>query len=252
MSAQEQSYQEQIKTLEAQLEALRAKDVINSAPLSYGIVNSSALPDVLQKGTKVIYIYNRQDAVPAIIESIHRDREVYDIAALIPNSNVKIEWSADKRAYNRVEKVELVERLFQRVRLDDPRKIFVKTADDLAAPVRGTEGIIQSQVTRFREAGTLLTVPRFHDWHTSIIGTFFDPSMFKFRIRCWRAATRVENQMFPAVEEIFPKNKKQVEGGDFYLDFAKCFNRYFKEYHLGRSKAGEKWNSVEIQTFLVE
>lgn len=241
----EPSNEDRILELEKELAKLRAlsdvNTLIDNAKSNLpSIINTPSLTNELVEGQPIAFIYNRQDVVPGVITHINHDN-TYDLRVYIPTTLAKIEFDGYKTSFNRTDRIELVEREMLRVRLANPKTIFRKETVALNSPnERGLDGIEQTHVNVYKAVG-IASQLKLHEFHTSLVGTFYDPSPYNYKVHCWRAPIEVQGQQFPAEQEIFPKKKP------FYESFDKAFNRYFKEYHQSRSKSGSKWNRVDIQ-----
>lgn len=216
------------------------------------LIKSPALDSIsstLRLNQPIAYIDSRLEVVPGIIKTINRD-STYDLEVYIPTPTVALKWQSGNRAFDRVESTELKPQPRLKTRLSDPRWNYRKQQQALTKPQRGEGGIIQTEidiyspVSDFDGKPVLLQLPRFHDFHTSLVGTFFDPSIYIFNITCFRNAIEIDGQKFPPVNEKFPRNKP------YYEDFHKAYNKYFKEFHQGRSRKGSKWDSVVINAGL--
>jgi len=204
-------------------------------------------------GDNVCFIYSRLEVVPATIIKTHAYDNTYDIVAYIPSSVVKLKWKNQKQGLDRVETIDLVERHFPKVRLSDPRMTFRKQMIPLA-DAQTVDGRTQTHYDIFSpvlEPNTtrprLQQVPRFHEFHTNIVSTIFDPSIYNFNVVCFRGKREIDKNVFSnQVQETYPK-KKMV-----YEIFTKAFDRFYKEYYLGRGKANSKWDSVQIVPTLRE
>lgn len=194
-------------------------------------------------GMPVAFIYNRTIAVPATITSVNPDGETYDISALIPQAKVKVKFKSNNQDFKRKSTMELVEQTFKNVRIGEPRIIYVKVGIPLDQPqVDETRGIRQTHIDRFQDSQKRLRSPKFHEFHTNIIGNIFNPEIYLFRVWAWRAEMEVEKGVIiPEENTIWPNTQG-------YLPYMKAFNRFFKESY---QKVG-KWNRVEMQTFLKE
>jgi hypothetical protein len=217
---------------------------LNSPPPAISSPAYEIEPKELSINSPIAFIHNRIDVVPGIIRNINPDN-TYDLEVYIPVSNKKIVFNQEKTSFETVPKIELVSQPRTRARFCDVRTIFRKQMTELTTPQKGTEGIIQTHIDTYLP-GTIVRVPRFHDFHTSLVGTFFDPSLYLFKVFCWRASQTIMGENFPAEQVVFPAKKP------YYTEFAKTYNRFFKEYHQGMGKGGNKWNRVEIQVFLRE
>jgi len=206
---------------------------------------------LFEVGQEIAYIYNKEDVVPGVVKAVNDEGDgyfTYDLECFIPSISSRIKWKGSK-AYKRKDSAELQPRSFLRARASDPRSTFIKVAQEIPNPVKGQEGIYQTHTTIFIEAPRKSRVPSMGEFHTSLIGTFFDPSLFFYKVFCWRAERQVEKETFPAETLLFPLPKEgETEG--IYRDFKKAFSRYFKEYHQGRKRSETKWNKVTIQAFL--
>jgi hypothetical protein len=243
----EPSNEDRIKELENELAKLKAlsnvNTLIDNAKSNLpSIINTPALIDEFKEGQSIAFIHNRQDVVPGIITNINNDN-TYNLLVYIPTTQAKIEFDGYKTSFNRTDRIELLEREMLRVRPANPKTIYRKETVALNSPnERGLDGIEQTHVNVYKAVGEASQL-RLHEFHTSLVGTFYDPSIYNYKVHCWRAPIEVQGQQFPAEQELFPKKKP------FYESFDKAFNRYFKEYHQSRSKSGSKWNRVDIQVF---
>lgn len=242
--------QQRIAELETELASLKATTSLNKAleqaaleeELNKPTILSPTLQPQLQEGQQIAFIHNRIDVVSGVITKLNHDS--YDLEVYIPTTATKVVFNSQRTGFERVTSTTLVAQTRPKARLYDPRTIFKKQMVALSQVQEVDGGGTQTHVDLFIPQPTLLHIPRFHDFHTSLVGTFFDPSPYCFKVLCWRAELELDGQRFPAVTELFPRKKP------FYTDFNKAFNRYFKEYHQGMSKSGSKWNRVDIQVFL--
>lgn len=221
------------------------------------LISSPALPliaptHIFSEGQKVAFIYNRLTAVPAIITSCNPDG-TYDITATIPKSEPRVKFKNKNQDFKRTITMELTEQSFQNVRVGDPTVIYVKVGIPLDTPqVDESRGVRQTHIDRYQDSGKRLRTPRFHEFHTNIIGNIFNPSLYCFRVWGWRAEMEVEKGVkIPEESRIWPDTQKGTEKGMIvggYLPFTKAFQVYFKQFY---QKVG-KWNRVELQTFLIQ
>jgi hypothetical protein len=203
------------------------------------IISSPALTNPFYLKQPIAFINDKIDVVPGYISQVNRDG-TYDLKVLIPRQRASIKFDRQHTSFDRVVSMELVEEDRLKARPNDPTIVFRKQAVALVDAQRGTEGVIQTHIDQYLPSGNT-TLPRFHDFHTSLVGSFFDPSLFFYKVWCWRAELEIQGQKFPAEEAVFPSKKPYFE------NFGKAFNRFFREYHQGMSKTGSKWNRVEIQ-----
>lgn len=189
-------------------------------------------------GMDIAYIYNKEDLVLGNIIKVNHD-ETFDLQCYVPQPTRKIEWNRAEGDFKVKNSTQLINKEFLKAKPCNPATIFIKADRALDRPITGRgDGVIQTHVTEFISGGTT-RVPRFGAFHTSIIGKFFDPSLWYYQLRCWRAAIEIrKNQFVPEETKIFPNPQKQP----FYTEFKKAFNRYFREYHEDRGK----WNRVEL------
>jgi len=234
------------KTRLAQLKEEEAKllaELSDQESYKPPIISSPMIQTQFIESQEIAFIDSRLEVVPGIITRVNPD-ETYDLEVYIPTSKIEMKWTPDRSSFDRIESTKLISQGRPRVRASDPRLVFRKQMVALAEAQRGTEGVLQTHIDTYIPQERKLLVPRFHDFHTSLVGTFFDPSIYNFKVHCFRQEAEIDHQKFPAVSETFPRKKP------YYETFAKAYNRYFKEYHLGRSKKGSKWNSVAIQVYL--
>lgn len=237
--------QQAIAKLEAELAHLRTLHNINAdleKPLPT-IINSPALDLQLVEGQQIAFVNDRIDCVSGTIIECNSNG-TYDILVYIPRRTRRVVFKPQEATYEVVTRVELVEERRNKVMYCDARTIFEKRTKQLAQPQGGIEGVSQREIDVYVPSDRTLEVPRFHDWHTSIVGRLFDPSIYVYKIACWRAEMEVDGQKFPPEYANFPSKKP------YYTEFSKCFNRYFKEYHQGMGKGNSKWNSVQISAIL--
>lgn len=189
-------------------------------------------------GMDIAYIFNKEDLVLGKILKTNPD-ETFDLQCYIPQPTRKIEWNRAEGDFKVRNSTQLVSREFLKAKPCNPTTVFVKSDRALDRPQIGRgDGVQQTHVTEFIAQGTT-RIPRLGAFHTSIIGKFFDPSLWYYQLRCWRAAIEVrKGQFIPEEHRIFPNPQKQP----YYVEFKKAFNRYFSEYHEDRGK----WNRVEL------
>jgi hypothetical protein len=203
------------------------------------IIHSPMIQPSFVIGQHIAFIDNKIDVVPGRIAKVNNDG-TFNLRIYIPLTKSRIKFEQVDMSFSRKEKPELVEQERLRARFADPHTLFRKNIIPLNDPnQRGLDGIVQTHVNVFTPVGMAPHL-RMHEFHTSLIGTFFDPTIYNYRVYCWRAPIEVQGTLFPSEERSFPKAKP------FYADFAKAYDRFFEEYHLGRSKSGIKWNRVEI------
>ncbi len=218
-------------------------ETINNPP----IIASPAIPNSLQKFNlhqPVAFINSRLDVVPGTITKLNSD-STFNLEVFIPTATSSIKFDTSNASFKRKHTTELKSQPRLRCRPADVRTIYQKQSSALAEAQRGTDGIVQTHINSYVPVGTVHT-PKFHDFHTSLVGTFFDPSQFFYHVMCWRPEMEIEGQKFPAETLSFPKSKP------YYENFFDAFQRYFKEHYKGMSKSGSKWNRVEIQVSLKE
>ena len=182
---------------------------------------------------RIALIYNSLFAVPAMIDSINEDGTV-NLTALIPREHVEIDFENNARNVN----WELEEATYLRVIACDPCVVIARRAVKLNEPMIDNEGnTVQSITDQWVVAGRN-RMPRLRDMYTSLIGRWFDPALWNYRVRCWRGPWRDRmGEEHPAVEQFYPKKK------EIYTEYAKAFQRFYKENFSNQTK----WHLVEIQ-----
>lgn len=204
---------------------------MSSAPTTVQL----AVP-IAEPGMAVAFIASSMVAVPAVIESVNSDATV-NLVAQIPRSEVQI----DHVAHQRREGFTLVPTPFKAVMPTDPRAIVVRRAVALLEPMVSNEGQVMQTTTDQWVISGVSRLPRMHDIYTSLIGRWFDPSLWHYSIYCWKGPYKdIFGHEYPAVEETFPK-KKEV-----YETYEATFKRYFKE----RFSDPSRWDRVEISAVI--
>ena len=195
---------------------------------------------VFEVGQKVAFIFNKEDCLPATIRNPNFNG-TYDLVVQTILEETTIDWGANKN-FQRVTKIELKPKVYEKVRLTDPTLIFTRTPQKLSDPVVDpARGLSQTHTDTWQPQKQKLQVPRFDNWHTCHVGCFFDPTKWHYRVRAWRASFRdVGGIIIPEVTEFFPKNKP------LYNNYEKAFAKYFKERHQNKGK----WNLVEITALI--
>jgi hypothetical protein len=254
MQSPEELRQEKIAQLERELLLLRSDETVIDNNIGIhsnnpGTIISSPSNSLTTPGfiidQQIAFVNSKQDVVPGKIISINRD-ETYDLEIYIPTPTPGLKWNKSRTGFERKQSYELIAHVRPKVRISDPRIRWQKQVTALGmAQSGGGDGISQTHINEYVPHGTV-RIPRFHDFHTSIVGTFFDPSIYLYTIHCWRPEYDIQGQKFPAETKQYPKNSS------YFDTFSKAFARYFKEYYKGMSKSGNKWNSVQIQIHLKE
>ncbi len=189
---------------------------------------------VFVEGQAVAFIHSRDDCLPGKVISVNYD-DTFDIEVYVPMQVTRLNWTNAARDFKRELTTELVVQPRLRVSPADPCTQFQQIKNEVGSAARetGEWSTIGTYVATKRK----LPVPNMTGWHVSLQGKFFDPTLYYYQVTCWRAPYEVRGQQFPEERLTFPKKKP------YYEDYAKCFNRYFREYH----QALGKWNSVVIK-----
>lgn len=220
---------------------------MSAQPLTSSPATSlSSLSDPFKKGQQIAYIYNRTDLVTGIITAINPD-STYDLTCDIP---MRLRQVKLLRGYPQITfKTVLDSRPFLRVSPADPRMQTVKSVrslESIGVPLPGPNSLIQQSSTMtWVDSGHRARVPRLTEFLAPLVGHFFDPALFFYRITCWRAQVEIRGQgTIPEEIRVFPNPSKKP----YYSTFATCFSRYLKEYHENL----EKWDRVTMEAILPE
>ncbi len=196
------------------------------------------------EGQEIAFIYNRIDLVSGVIVALNPD-DTYDLECNVPIRvrEVKFVKGIPEVSYKAV----LNTLSFLKASPVDPRMQVIKRVTTLKElgmdeiPIDEERGTKQTSISMWRDSGRRIRVPRLTDFYAPLVGHFFDPSLFYYRIVCWRASENFRGQgIIPEIHQNFPKSKP------YYTSFSKCFSRYFKEYHKNLGK----WNRIEMQAIL--
>lgn len=203
-----------------------------------------------QLNQQIAFCHCKDYAVPGIITQIYNNSNLVDLKVQIPYEKREVTLKGiDVKSQM---KYYLIEQIRPLVKFLDPRTIFVKQEVALANVMRNNEGeIAQSVSDKWVNSGKLDRIPRLDNISTNIIGTYFDPSFFEYKVYCFRGeyVLPITEEKIEAIEVYFPKVKKDNDSR-VYENYVDCFNRYFKErykrWNEGSGKFG-KWDRVEIR-----
>lgn len=191
----------------------------------------------ITEGQPVAFYLNSLWTVPATITSIYSDGTVdLDVAIISYAQTKKMEGTGSNRYLKTtLEYLASQTRNFTNVRQCDPRAIYQRMEVPLAT-VQGGNGMSQSLTDKWVELEQKQRQPQFVGVATSMIGRWFDPSPWKYQLRCfvpkytYRKGLSGE-QDYEQVLRIFPSEI------DHYMTFAEVFDRWFKESFEGETLA---------------
>lgn len=227
---------------------MQTPENLGNIPIKNSSIISSRLNEINQTfeiNQNIAFIHNKLDLVSGYITSINPDGETYDLVVFIPRESIALKWSKNNESFKRKKTMQLIEEVRLKARVCDPRVQFRKVDIPLEQPMQVSNGqglSSQVDIRRFipltdKNGNPRLTrIPRLSEFHTNIVGNFFDPQLFYYKIRCFRNEREINKVKFPTETLIFPTSKP------FFKTYDKCFARYFKEYHQSRGK----WDQVEV------
>lgn len=214
--------------------------------ISSPATSPSPLVESFKVGQQIAFIYSRTDLVTGIIQSLNHNG-TYDLYCNIPMRVRKLKM--DRGNPNIYYETTLDTRPFLQASPIDPRiQVIksVKTLEQIGVPLPGLNSLIQQSSTMtWVDSGHKQRIPRLTEFLAPLVGHFFDPALFYYKITCWRAPINLRGQgVIPEETRIFPDPLKKP----YYTSFDKCFSRYVKEYHNNP----EKWNRVLMEVILPE
>lgn len=204
------------------------------------------------KGQSIALILNRTDLIPGIISRVNPDL-TFDLECQVPIQVRKMTWKGKpgQSEYTIRPVFDLETRPFLRALPIDPRMQVVKVVTSLQDLGMNTiedkaRGHVQTAISMWRDSGRRNRIPRLTEFYAPLVGRFFDPSLYYYRVNCWRAAMDIRGEgRIPEEYKTFPNQSKTPP---YYVEFTKCFKRYAKEYLSNL----EKWNRVQMEAILPE
>ncbi len=214
----------------------------------------------LKEGSTVAYIFNSMWIVPATISRIYPDlRCDLEIQRIIPSSVRKVIGKGTGAKVESSDGFIIQLTPMKNVAPCDPRSIIRRNPVLLERPQSGG-GLSQTHTDVWEEVGKS-RLPKFGSMPTSLVGKFFDPSIWNYKICAQMDGFyhKTLQQAFEPIEMNFP-----IDLNSSFLTFEECFKEWFAEAFESRymiengiphssklSRDGEalvgEWTRCEIQ-----